>query len=136
VSKKKTRKRRIQRYNRSAATRSKGEQSNALLLVTPLAEGVVKEHSHVFQISEFRLTQAASTPQPHSREVRVYVGEPPAFLFSVDEWEARDRIRNCEVEYIRSASDRAASGWYPETTPMRRSKAAVWPHWRKWRVCR
>jgi hypothetical protein len=80
------------------ATRSEGEQSTALPLLKPLAAGGSKDsHGLVIQISDFRLTQAAFTPQPHPSTVNVFAGDPPIFLFSVPEWEARDRIRRHEA---------------------------------------
>jgi hypothetical protein len=69
----------------------------------PLAAGGSKDpHSTVVPISEFGLTPAASTPQLHPSTVNVFAGDPPIFLFSVPEWEARDRIRRHEAVVMKT----------------------------------
>jgi hypothetical protein len=39
-------------------------------------------------------------PELHRPFVKVFIGDPPSFLFSVPDWEARDRIRRHEAREI------------------------------------
>ena len=47
---------------------------------------------------------SASTPQPRSYDVKVFVGDPPIYLFSVPEWEARDNIKRRDAEVLNSGT--------------------------------
>ena len=101
------------------ATRSEGEQSSALLLLLkPLAAGGSKDsHGPVIQISDFRLTQAASKPQPCPSDVNVFAGDPPRYLFSIPEWEARDRIRRHEAVVMKTRAGARGIAVVPKRGP-------------------
>ena len=91
MSKKKSKKRRqlqvISPYNGS--------------VVKPFAVGGSKDaHCPVVLISAPKLTPSESTPQPHPPDVGVYVGDPPVFLLTVAEWQARDQMKRGEAELL------------------------------------
>ena len=54
-------------------------------------------------------------PELHRPFVKVFIGDPPAFLFSVPDWEARDRIRRHEAREIWTGTRRRGIQVIPKT---------------------
>jgi hypothetical protein len=54
-------------------------------------------------------------PELHRPFVKVFIGDPPSFLFSVPDWEARDRIRRHEAREIWTGTRRRGIQVIPKT---------------------
>jgi hypothetical protein len=71
---------------------------NSSIEVQPLAAAATKD-------SHGPALPARQQP-PLRSDVKVFIGDPPSFLFSIPEWEAQDRIRRHEARDINTGKRR------------------------------
>jgi hypothetical protein len=76
---------------------------NRSIEVQPLAAAATKDSHGPSN------TSPARQQPPLRSDVKVFIGDPPSFLFSIPEWEAQDRIRRHEARDINTGKRRRAA---------------------------